>query len=130
MNGNQNVSIRRKLTGALIGILALGLGVGWATSAGAAPVAADSGGGLPIFGPAKDYHPNINPANFSPNVTNPYFPLEPGTVYINTGTKDGKAATNVFTVTSKTKVIDGVRNRVVEDRLYLNGRLEERTQDY
>jgi hypothetical protein len=84
----------------------------------------------PSSGRARTTTRNIDPASFSPHVDNPYFPLEPGTVYVYTGTKDGKAATNVFTVTAKTKLIDGVRNRVVEDRLYLNGRLEERTQDY
>lgn len=126
MNGSQSMSIRRTLAGALIATLALGLGVGWSTSAGAA----STGDGLPVFGPGRDYHPTINPANFSPNVDNPYFPLEPGTVFVYSGTKDDKAAVNVVTVTSKTKLIDGVRNRVIEDRLFLNGRLEERTRDY
>jgi hypothetical protein len=46
------------------------------------------------------------------------------------GTKDGKKALNIFDPTSRTKVIDGVRTRVVEDRLYLNNGLEERTSDY
>ncbi len=130
MNGNQTMSIRRKLKGALIATLALGLGVGWSTAAAAAPGATTNRDGLPVFGPGKDYHPNIDPANFSAHVDNPYFPLEPGTVYVYSGTKDGKAAINVFSVTTETKLIDGVRNRVVEDRLFLNGRLEERTQDY
>ena len=130
MSGNQSVGIRRKLTGALMAALVLALGAGWTTLAGAAPVTTNAGDGLPVFGPGKDYHPTINPANFSAHVDNQYFPLEPGTVYVYTGTKDGKAATNVFTVTSKTKLIDGVHTRVVEDRLFLNGRLEERTQDY
>ena len=130
MNGNQTMSIRRKLTGALIATLTLGLGVGWSTSAGAIPGPTTNGDGLPVFGQGKDYHPHIDPANFTAHVDNPYFPLEPGTVYVSSGTKDGKAAINVFTVTAKTKLIDGVRNRVVEDRLFLNGRLEERTQDY
>jgi hypothetical protein len=126
MNANQSVSIRRRLTGAVIAALALGLGVGWSTAAGAA----STGGGLPVFGPGKDYHPNIDPANFSPNVDNPWFPLEPGTVYVYGGTEAGKSAVNVLTVTSKTKVIDGVTNRVIEDRVFVNGRLEERTRDY
>ncbi|MDQ1630065.1 MAG: hypothetical protein QOC80_37, partial [Frankiaceae bacterium] len=32
-------------------------------------------------------------------------------------------------MTSRTRVVDGVRTRVVEDRLFLAGRLEERTSD-
>jgi hypothetical protein len=85
---------------------------------------------LPKFGPGPDYHPKVNPANFSPSVTNPYLPLTPGKTLIYTGTKDGEQALNVFSTTSRTKVIDGVRTRVVEDRLYLDNTLEERTSDY
>src|SRR5262245_4186977 len=85
---------------------------------------------LPRFGPGHDYHPRIVPANFSPHVTNPWFPLRPGTTLVYTGTKDGKRALNLVMTTSRTRVVDGVRTRVVEDRLYLNNVLEERTSDY
>lgn len=85
---------------------------------------------LPKFGPGSAYHPHINPANFSPNVTNPYFPLPPGTTFVYAGIKDGKRALDIFVPTSRTRVIDGVTTRVVEDRGYLNNRLEERTSDY
>jgi hypothetical protein len=47
-----------------------------------------------------------------------------------TGVKDGKRALNVVVVTRHVKRIDGVPTRVVEDRLYLNDVLEERTRDY
>ena len=57
-------------------------------------------------------------------------PLEPGTTLTYEGTKDGQPARNIFHVTSKTKVIDGVRCRVVFDRLFLSGKLAERTFDY
>lgn len=85
---------------------------------------------LPVFGPGKDYHPVIDPANFTKNVDNPFFPLPPGRTMIYSGSKDGKKAVNVVVVTSRTKVVDGVRCRIVEDRLFLNGTLEERTADY
>src|SRR6266496_2970724 len=85
---------------------------------------------LPKFGPGPDYRPHIEPANFSPNVTNKLFPLTPGKTLVYTGTKDGKKALNLVATTSRTKVIDRVRTRVVEDRLYLNNVLEERTSDY
>jgi hypothetical protein len=85
---------------------------------------------LPQFGPGADYHPHIDPANFSPNVDNPYLPLTPGTTLVYTGTKDGKSALNLSTTTSRTAVIAGVTTRVVEDRLYLENMLEERTSDY
>jgi len=85
---------------------------------------------LPTFGLGPSYHPDIDPASFSPHVTNLLFPLTPGTILVYTGTKDGKPALNLVATTAKTRVIDGVRTRVVEDRLYLANVLEERTSDY
>jgi hypothetical protein len=98
----------------------------------AAPVAA---GGerscrLPRFGPGRQYQPRIVPANFSPTVTNRLFPLTPGTTLVYTGTKDGEKALDLVAATSRTRVIDDVTTRVVEDRLYLDNVLAERTSDY
>ena len=56
-------------------------------------------------------------ADFSANVDNPWFPLQPGSVRVFTGTKDGKAARDVYTVTRSTKLVDGVPTRVVQDKL-------------
>jgi hypothetical protein len=109
---------------------------GAAALAGAAataiPISADATAScnLPKFGPGNTYHPHINPENFSPNVTNPYFPLPPGTTFVYRGIKDGKKALDLFVPTARTRVIDGVTTRVVEDRGYLNNRLQERTSDY
>ena len=69
-------------------------------------------------------------AGFSPRVTNPWFPLKPGTVYVYRGVKDGHASRDVVTVLHATKTIDGARCAAVLDRLYLDGRLEERTTDW
>lgn len=85
---------------------------------------------LPVFGPGAGYLPTIVPAQFSANVDNPWFPLKPGTTYVYAGTKDSAQAVNVFAPSDKTLVVDGVVTRVVNDRLYLNGVLHERTSDY
>ena|SRR5579859_1815930 len=85
---------------------------------------------LPVFGPGSSYHPAIRPSDFSPDITNAWFPLRPGTTYLYTGTKDGKKALDVFQVSSATKAVDGVLTRVVNDRLFLDNVLEERTADY
>ncbi|MGO4604529.1 hypothetical protein AB4030_21595 [Terrabacter sp. 2YAF2] len=85
---------------------------------------------LPTYGPGRSYRPSIEPSRFSADVTNPWFPLRPGTTYIYTGTKDGQQALDFVTVSRQTKKIDGVRTRVVQDRLFLDGILEERTTDY
>ncbi len=63
-------------------------------------------------------------------ITNPWFPLAPGSAYVYDGQKDGKQARDVMTVTHKTKVIAGIRARPVADRLFLNGQLAERTTDW
>jgi len=93
-------------------------------------IAASSRCPLPVFGPGSQYHPKINPRNFGPNVDNPLFPLQPGRTFVYAGVKDGQNAIDIFAPSSRTKRIDGVTTRVVEDRLYLDGVLEERTSDY
>ena len=85
---------------------------------------------LPNFGPGRGYHPSIDRSTFTANVDNPLFPLEPGTTLVYTGTKDGKQALDVVVNTSRVITIDGVPARVVEDRLFLDNILEERTSDY
>ena len=85
---------------------------------------------LPTFGPGVAYKPLIDPSTFTPNVDNPWFPLKVGTTLVYSGVKDGKQAVDLFAATAKTRIIDGVETRVVEDRLLLDGRLEERTSDY
>ena len=68
--------------------------------------------------------------SFSARVDNPWYPLKPGTTDVYRGVKDGKPARDVFTATHRTRKIDGVPCVVVEDRLYLSGRLEERTTEW
>jgi hypothetical protein len=79
-------------------------------------------GSAPASGP--------DPRNFVSRIDNPWFPLVPGTTFVYRGVKDGKSAHDVFTVTGATKTIQGVRCSAVRDRLYLAGRLEERTTDW
>jgi hypothetical protein len=67
---------------------------------------------------------------FSAQVTNPWFPLRPGTRWVYTGVKDGKHSRDVVTATHATRTIHGARCIAVADRLYLAGKLEERTTDW
>ena len=85
---------------------------------------------LPVFGPGSQYHPQFKPSRHTANVTNPWFPLKPGRTFVFTGVKDGQKALDVVTTTARIKLIAGVRTRVVEDRLYLDHVLNERTSDY
>jgi hypothetical protein len=63
-------------------------------------------------------------------VDNPWFPLKPGTTLVYRGTEGGEQLRDVFTVTNRTKLIQGARCTVVVDRLYKDGRLAERTTDW
>jgi hypothetical protein len=89
-------------------------------------------GGLTAFGRFADECTGATPrpSSFSARVDNPWFPLKPGTTYVYRGEKDRQPARDVLTVTHRTKRIDGVPCVVVQDRLYLRGRLEERTTDW
>jgi hypothetical protein len=69
-------------------------------------------------------------SGFSAKVTNPWFPLRPGSVYRYRGVKDGEPSREVMTVTHRTKTIEGATCVVVSDLLYIRGKLEERTEDY
>jgi len=85
---------------------------------------------LPVFGPGSRYHPRFEPSRHTATVTNPWFPLKPGRTLVSVGVKEGEKALDLTVTTSRTKVIAGVRTRIVEDRLYLNNVLHERTSDY
>jgi len=67
---------------------------------------------------------------FTANVDNVWFPLRPGARYVYRGVKDGKPSRDVVEVTHETKTIRGAACVVVHDRLYLQGRLAERTSDW
>ncbi len=69
-------------------------------------------------------------SGFRARVDNPWFPLKPGTTYVYTGTEDGKPLRDVLRVTHRTAVVDGAPCVVIDDRLYVSGRLEERTTDW
>jgi hypothetical protein len=74
--------------------------------------------------------PAFLPSAFVDRVDNPWFPLRPGTVFVYRGVKDGQPSRDVVRVTGRTRSIAGVRATEVRDRLYLRGRLEERTTDW
>ncbi|MGN6633966.1 MAG: hypothetical protein ACTHJ6_00715 [Oryzihumus sp.] len=84
---------------------------------------------LPTF-TTGTYAPTVDGDDFTADVDNPWFPLPPGETQVSVGVKDAKHAVDVFHVTRRVVVLDGVPTRVVDDRLYLNGVLTERTSDY
>jgi hypothetical protein len=85
------------------------------------------GGAVTASGRPDAVHRRLH---FSARVTNPWFPLTPGSRYVYVGVKDGKAARDVVLVTHERRTIDGAPCVAVRDRLYLNGHLAERTTDW
>jgi hypothetical protein len=71
-----------------------------------------------------------DPHGFSARIDNPWFPLKPGARYTYAGIKDGKPSRDVVVVTHRTKTIQGAPCVAVEDKLWVEGRLFERTTDW
>ena len=76
------------------------------------------------------YNPVIDPANFVSEITNPYFPMTPGTVFKFEGTRDGVARRDEMMVTAETKVIMGVTTVVVRDVASSDTEIVEKTVDW
>jgi hypothetical protein len=74
----------------------------------------------------------LDPADFSTNITNPYWPMRPGSQWIYRSTDTtGKTQKVVITVTNRTKTIaNGVKARVVHDVVTKAGKPVEITDDW
>jgi hypothetical protein len=92
---------------------ALGLLAGSAGSSGAAPAPA-----VPVV------------AGFTARVSNPNYPLLKGMRWEYRGAKEGRHLHDVVRVTGRVQRIDGVPCAVIDDRVWLDGRLAERTTDW
>jgi hypothetical protein len=79
---------------------------------------------------AKSTGPRPAPFGWAAEVTNPYFPLQPGTTFHYTGERDGVPSTDDMEVTRQKKVILGVRCTVVHDQVFTDGVLSEDTLDW
>jgi hypothetical protein len=108
--------------------LALGAGVAAAGALALAGPAAAASGSLP-----QDGQPvSLNPADFTSSVTNPFFPLVPGTrmVYREQDAQ-GDVQKGVTRVTNRTKPIaNGITARVVHDVVTERGEPIEKTFDW
>jgi hypothetical protein len=76
-----------------------------------------------------DYNPEI-PADLAAEVTNPYFPLVPGSRYDYSGETAEGTETTIVEVLPETRVVNGVTAQVVRDRVFLDGGLIEDTRDW
>ena len=64
-------------------------------------------------------------------IDNNYYPLKPGTIMSYNGTdEDGKSVRDIVAVTNDTKEVQGIPTRVVNDTVFVKGKLEETTNDW
>ena len=77
-----------------------------------------------------EYHPKIEPAEFTHVVDNPYFPLVPGTTFAFVEKAGRETRENKVTVTHDTKTVMGVKCVVVHDTVTVRGVLSEDTFDW
>jgi hypothetical protein len=75
---------------------------------------------------------NLNPADFTTEIDNPYWPMPVGAQWhVRVTNPEGEHLTETITVENKTKQIaDGVTARVVHDVVYTNGKPTEITDDW
>ena len=75
---------------------------------------------------------NLNPADFSTNIDNPYWPMPVGREWhVRVTNPTGEHLTETITVENRTKQIaDGVTARVVHDVVYAGGKPTEITDDW
>jgi hypothetical protein len=108
----------------LVGAAVVALG----TAAGGAVAAQGPGGKLP----QGSERVNLDPADFTTKITNPYWPMKPGSrwIYRETDSQGAKQRV-VVTVTDRTKKIaNGVTARVVHDAVTEGGKPVELTDDF
>ncbi|MDQ2942673.1 MAG: hypothetical protein M3R21_03270, partial [Candidatus Dormibacteraeota bacterium] len=130
------------MTGRLMVALAVVAVVAGCTSGGtssktpAAPGTSQGAASNPVPSPSTGatlppYHPTIDPSNnFTDQITNPYFPLKPGTTLVFEGKRDDVPRRTEMTITRETKMIMGVKCIVVRDVLTTGNALVEKTVDW
>jgi len=72
----------------------------------------------------------LDPAKFTTQIDNPYWPMKPGDHWVYRELEDGELQRVDVTVTDQTKVLDGVTARVVHDEVTRHGSVLEDTRDW
>jgi hypothetical protein len=105
-------------------------------SAGPAPTgtAPTSSGGsaAPLIDPGDggDYQPQLDPAEFTATIDNPFLPMPVGASWRYEGRSDGEVETIEVTVTGDSKMVMGISAVVVRDTVTIGGELVEDTYDW
>ena len=114
-------------------LLTIGFSAALATAACGADTstAADPGSGVSSGLPQGSEPANLDPADFTTRIDNPYWPMAPGDRWVYRETGGGEELRVEVTVTDRTKYIaNGIEARVVHDVVTDDGRLVEVTDDW
>jgi len=72
----------------------------------------------------------LDPADFTTNIDNPYWPMRPGSHWVYREVENGETQRVDVTVLDKTKVLAGITARVVHDQVTRKGQVLENTYDW
>jgi hypothetical protein len=102
------------------------------TTSPSSPVQATPPAATPAVLPTGAMPVELDPGEFSADVTNPYWPLEPGTRWTyREALPDGGVSETVVVATTKTKrIANGITARVVRDTVRVDGEIIEDTYDW
>ena len=128
MNGKVNSMRARVLLAIGVGVAAIAAALAVGPMAGAASSAHSAGTIKSGAGPG--WPKTLRPSDFVRHVSNPWFPLKPGSRWHYRGVKEGVRMIDNVHATHKTKKILGVRTTVVHDEVLMHGRPEEVTNDF
>ena len=126
-----------KAISGLVGVVLVGVAIaacGGGSSSGTQAI----GGGTTAAEPAATTLPvggkpfAIDPSEFTTEIDNPYWPMEPGSQWVFRETDaEGSVSRVVVTVLDKTKMIaNGVEARIVHDQVSEGGQVKEDTYDW
>jgi hypothetical protein len=125
--GRRHSAARARAAGAVLALAALGLLAGGCGGNKAAPAQTTPAPHLPQGAEQV----RLDPANFTTEIDNPYWPLAPGSVWVYADRDaSGARQRDVVRVLKRTKVVAGVRARVVHDRATQGSKLIEDTFDW
>jgi hypothetical protein len=112
----------------LVALVAAGCSSDTTSSGGASPAAAAK----PVIDPGDHgrYAPHLDPANFVPDVTNPWFPLPVGATWTYEGKENGTTERDEVRVLPERKMVMGIPAVVVRDTVSVDGQITEDTNDW
>ena len=80
---------------------------------------------------AGEYSPQVNPADFTTQITNKYFALPAGKKLTYETVEQGKVTETIeIEILQETKMVEGVETVIYLDKEFKNGQLVEETRDY